>query len=119
MREEGRTITNIEIIREMTGSFKLNLSPYQLQGLKRRIDRIRNTVNKAHARHHRLRKKLSDDWRTDIRLIRRWERAGILDLSDRHAIRRITDLLIERDYVAMINPQEIPIDPSMKLWDRL
>jgi len=117
-REEGMTMTTIDIIREMSGYFRLNLSTYQLDGLKKRIDRVRNTVNKGFLRHERMRQKLAYDWRTDIRLIRRWERAGILNLSDHRGIERMTALLNERDYVALINPEEIPVDPTVLIWDR-
>ena len=118
LREEGRSITTHEIIQQMSGHFSLNLSAYQLESLRRRIDRVRNTVNKGYLRHERVRQKLAYAWRTDIRLIKRWERAGLLNLSDHHGIERITELLNERDYVLLVNPEEIPIDASVKIWDQ-
>jgi hypothetical protein len=79
---------------------------------------VRNTVNKGYLRHERVRQKLAYAWRTDIRLIKRWERAGLLNLSDHHGIERLTELLNERDYVLLVNPEEIPIDASVKIWDQ-
>jgi hypothetical protein len=118
LREEERSITTSEIIAAMSGYFRLNLSPYQLENLKKRIDRVRNTVNKKFVRHERSRQKLAEAWRSDIRLIKRWENAGILNLSDHHSMEKLTELLIERDYVSIVHPEEIPTDPTIKIWDK-
>jgi hypothetical protein len=118
IRANGQSISTSEIIAEMSGYFDLNLSPYQIENLKRRIDRIRNTVNKKYIRHERIRERVASDWRTDIRLIIRWERAGIIKISNPIFIEKITEMLRERDYVFLTRPDEIHIDPDIKLWDR-
>jgi hypothetical protein len=114
--EEGRAKSTTTLIREMAGFFKLNLSPYQLENLKKTISRTRNTVAKRFHRHMRIRETLSKTWRTDVRLIRRWELGGVINLEDHNAIKRLTIILNERDYVAMVVPDEIPADIKTSIW---
>jgi hypothetical protein len=100
----------------MSGFFKLELSPFQVKSLKRQISQIRNTVYKRFKRHQRIMNNLSKIWRTDVRLIKRWESAGLIDFQDHHGLKKLTTILTERDYVTMVGPDEIPSDIKIPIW---
>jgi len=114
--EDGESKSTDTLIREMSGFFNLNLSQYQLEKLKKTISRIRNTTTKRFRRHERIRKQLAKEWRTDIRLVRRWDIGGLIDIQDHHSIKRLTLNFIERDYVGMVNSEIIPADIKKKIW---
>ena len=67
--EEERFQSTVDLIRQMSGFFKLSLSHFQVERLKREIGQIRNTVYKRFKRHQRIRNVLSKTWRTDVRLV--------------------------------------------------
>lgn len=115
--EEGKTLTTKELIQELSGFFKLNLGAYQMENLKKKIARTRNTVDKRFKRHLLIRSRLAEKWRTDLRLIKRWDIGKIIDIQDHHSLKRIGTMLLERDYVNMVSPEEIPSDMKMFIWD--
>jgi hypothetical protein len=116
LRQEGRFESTTDLIRQMSGFFTLTLTPYQISKLKLKIRQTRNTVDKRFKRHHRIREELSKKWRTDLRLISRWEQGGLINFEDHHGLKKLTILLNERDYVSMVGLNEIPVDMKTSLW---
>jgi hypothetical protein len=103
-------------MREMSGYFSLDLSPVQRDRLRSRISRIRDRVKKRLYRHKQLLPILEKEWMVDQRLIERWVSAGWVSLQYPKKLRVLTEMFRERDYVRMINPDEIPLEPEITIW---
>ena len=114
-REDEQFESTVDLIRQMSGFFKLSLSHFQVERLKREIGQIRNTVYKRFKRHQRIRNVLSKTWRTDVRLVKRWDLGGLINIQDHHALKKLAVLFNDRDYVGPVVPDEIPIDMKISI----
>jgi adenylate kinase family enzyme len=112
----GNTVLVDQVVRELNGFFSLDLSPIQSNRLRQRINRIRERVKKRVQRHKRLVPNLATQWMVDQRLIERWVAAGWISLQYPRELRILTEMFLERDYVRMINPENIPIQHEEKIW---
>jgi hypothetical protein len=112
----GNTVFVDHVVRELNGFFSLDLSPIQSNRLRLRIIRIRERVKKRLQRHKRLVPNLATQWMVDQRLIERWVAAGWISLQYPSKLRILTEMFLERDYVRMINPENIPLQPEEKIW---
>jgi hypothetical protein len=117
LKNEGKSKSGRDIIRELSGFFPINLTSYKTRNLLSVIEKLRERVNKRFKRHVRIRSDLAKNWDVDPRLIQRWEHCGLIDLGNHHAVKRLTVLFVEREYTRIIKPEEIPMDPQIKLWD--
>jgi hypothetical protein len=108
-------LTTRALIQSATGFFKINLNPNQSNALAHRIEQIRDRVDKRYKRYVRIRARLAGEWMVPPSLIDRWYRAGWIEMAPQ-ALRRLTNLFIERDYTRMISPEIIPIDPKQNIW---
>jgi hypothetical protein len=117
LKNEGKSKSGRDIIRELSGFFLINLTSYKTRNLLSVIETLRERVNKRFKRHVRIRNDLAKNLDVDPRLIQRWEHCGLIDLGNHHAVKRLTVLFVEREYTRIIKPEEIPMDPQIKLWD--
>jgi len=80
------------------------------------IARIRDRVDKRFQRYLRIRKRLTTEWMVPPELIDRWHAAGWIDMAPQ-ILKKLTKLFIERDFTRMIEPEVIPIDSKLNIWD--
>jgi hypothetical protein len=116
LMKTGNIVLVDQIMREMSGYFSLDLSPIQRDRLRSRISRIRDRVKKRLYRHKKLLPILEKEWMVDQRLIERWVSAGWVSLQYPKKLRVLTEMFRERDYVRMINPEEIPLESEITIW---
>jgi hypothetical protein len=113
----GNIVLVDQIMRELSGYFSLHLSPVQRDRLRSRISRIRDRIKKRSYRHKKLLPILEKEWMVDQRLIERWVSAGWINLQYPKKLRVLTEMFLERDYVRTKNPEEIPLEPEIKIWE--
>ena len=53
----------------------------------------------------------------DPRLIERWVSAGWISLQYPQKLKILTAMFLEKDYVKIVGPEDIPLDKEIKLWD--
>jgi hypothetical protein len=113
----GISVSTDQIVRETCNFFSICLSPLQKTRLGLQIRKIRERVKKRLQRHKRLLPKLAKEWMVDPRLIERWVSAGWISLQYPQKLKILTAMFLEKDYVKIVGPEDIPLDKEIKLWD--